>query len=505
VTRDITDSGAFPTAGGDPGDETEGFAALPLRLYDSRTRQTAALRPVRPGHVGIYVCGPTPQAAPHIGHIRAQVVYDVLRRWLEHRGAAVTLVRNVTDIDDKILTKSAEQGAEWWAHAYRYEREFSAAYDALRVIEPTYEPRATGHVTEMVDYMARLLAAGHAYAVRCDEVDGRPTGDVYFDVRSWPGYGELTHQSVHDVAPADDVEPEFAHRKRDPRDFALWKAAKPGEPASAAWPTPWGWGRPGWHLECSVMSTRYLGPEFDVHGGGIDLRFPHHENELAQSRAAGDAFARVWMHSAWVTTSGEKMSKSLGNVTAVAGLLQRVRPEALRYYLISAHYRSNLEFSLAALDEASVAWHRIASFLHRATERLGPDAVQPEPDEPLPGDVVAALDDDLSVPVALAVLHGLVREGNAALAAGDARGASSSARAVLAAARLLGIEPSAAADGAGTAQAGLDALVRSLLDAREKARSERDFAAADAIREHLTEAGISVEDTADGARWSIAD
>ncbi|MGF1647104.1 MAG: cysteine--tRNA ligase [Kineosporiaceae bacterium] len=476
-----------------------------FRLHDSRTRQIVPLDPVRPGHVGIYVCGATPQASPHIGHMRAQVVYDVLRRWLEHRGLAVTLVRNVTDVDDKILVKAAEQGREWWAHAYRFEREFTAAYDALRLLPPTYEPRATGHATEMVGYLERLVVAGHAYVVPCDAVDGRPTADVYFDVRSWPHYGELTRQRLADVSPADDTDPQFAGRKRDPRDFALWKAAKADDPPTAAWPTPWGWGRPGWHLECSAMATRYLGAEFDVHGGGIDLRFPHHENELAQSRAAGDPFARVWMHSAWVTTAGEKMSKSLGNVTAVSALLDRVPGVVLRYYLLSAHYRSTMEFSLAALDEAAVAWGRVASFLRRAAERLGTDAVGPRPDEPLGADFVTAMDDDLGVPAGLAVLHAVVRDGNAALAEGDAAAAAGAARAVAAMAGVLGVDPDpAAADLDDRGSTALDALVRADLDTRDKARAERDFATADAIRARLAAAGIVVEDTADGARWSLA-
>jgi cysteinyl-tRNA synthetase len=478
--------------------------ALRLRLHDSLTRRLVPLEPVRPGHVGVYVCGATPQASPHVGHLRAQVVYDVLRRWLEHGGTSVTLVRNVTDIDDKILVKAAEQGREWWAHAYRFEREFTAAYDALRVLPPTYEPRATGHVPEMVDYLERLVAAGHAYVVPCDEVRGRPTADLYFDVRSWPDYGELTRQRLADLAPADDTDPRLAGRKRDPRDFALWKAARADEPPTAAWPTPWGWGRPGWHLECSAMSTRYLGAEFDVHGGGIDLRFPHHENELAQSRAAGDPFARVWLHSAWVTTAGEKMSKSLGNVTAVTALLDRVPGVALRYYLLSAHYRSALEFSLDALDEAAAAWRRVAAFLGRAGERLGAAAVEPRPGEPLCADFVVAMDDDLGVPAALAALHGVVRQGNAALAAGDDAAAGGAARSVAAMAGVLGVEPDPATAPGDRAAAALDALVQADLQARAEARTARDFAAADAIRARLATAGIAVEDTPDGARWTFA-
>ncbi|WP_336922452.1 cysteine--tRNA ligase [Aquipuribacter sp. SD81] len=477
-------------------------AAGTLRLHDSLTRETAPLRPVRPGHVGIYVCGATPQTSPHIGHVRAQVVYDVLRRWLLHSGYDVTLVRNVTDVDDKILARSAEVGRPWWAHAYRYEREFTAAYDALRILPPTYEPRATGHVTEMVELVERLLARGHAYAVE-------GTADVYFDVRSFDRYGALTRVRLEDLEPAGDTDPALAGRKRDPRDFALWKSAKDSEPATASWPTPWGRGRPGWHLECSAMATRYLGAEFDVHGGGLDLRFPHHENEIAQSNAAGDPFARVWLHSALVTTAGEKMSKSLGNTLGVAHLLQRHRPEVLRYYLASAHYRSNLEFAPGSLDEAAAAWGRIDSFLRRARDAVGADVVS-GPDAPagqVCADFAAAMDDDLGVPQALAALHGVVREGNTALADGRHDAAAGAARSVLAMARVLGVEPAPDGGGpagsAGAAEAALDALVRSELEARVAAREARDWAAADAVRDRLAAAGISVEDTPDGPRWTL--
>ncbi len=469
-----------------------------LRLHDSLSRTTAPLDPVVPGHVGIYVCGATPQTSPHIGHLRAQVVYDVLRRWLLHSGYQVTLVRNVTDVDDKILTKAAEAGRPWWAHAYRYEREFTAAYDALRVLPPTYEPRATGHVTEMVELMQRLVDAGHAYAVP-------GTADLYFDVRSFAAYGRLTRQGLDELEPADDTDPELAGRKRDPRDFALWKSAKDSEPATASWPTPWGRGRPGWHLECSAMATRYLGAEFDVHGGGLDLRFPHHENEIAQSNAAGDPFARVWLHSALLTTAGEKMSKSLGNSLGVANLLQQVRPEVLRYYLVSAHYRSNLEFSDTSLTEAAAAWERVEGFLRRAGELLGTDQVGPQAPagDPAPA-FVAAMDDDLSVPSALAALHGVVRDGNAALAAGDRDTVLAAARSVWTMASVLGIEPAVDAGSSGSTEA-LDRLVRAELDARATARAAKDWATADAVRGRLVAAGVVIEDTAEGARWSLAE
>ncbi len=335
-----------------------------LRLYDSATAEVRDFVPLVEGRAGIYVCGATPQAAPHIGHMRSQIAFDVLRRWLERTGSRVTFIRNVTDIDDKILVKSAEAGRPWWQHAYHFELEFDAAYTALNVIEPSYEPRATGHVPDMVALIERLIERGHAYPAP----DG--SGDVYFDVRSWPDYGELTHQSLDDLEPAQDADPSA---KRDPRDFALWKGAKPGEPETASWPTPWGRGRPGWHLECSAMATRYLGPTFDIHGGGLDLRFPHHENELAQSRAAGDPYARYWLHNAWVIADGEKMSKSLGNTMSMENLLTEVRPVVLRYLLAAAHYRSNIEIGDddergARLAEATTSYERIEGFVLRAAE-----------------------------------------------------------------------------------------------------------------------------------------
>jgi len=475
-----------------------------VRLYDSASRQVREFVPLVEGRAGIYVCGATPQSSPHIGHLRAQVAFDVLRRWLVRSGYEVTLVRNVTDIDDKILAKSAEAGREWWAHAFLHEREFAAAYATVNVLPPSYEPRATGHATEMVDLIQRLIDRGHAYLAE----DG--SGDVYFDVRSFPGYGELTRQSVADMEPAEDAEP---RGKRDPRDFALWKAAKPHEPATASWPTPWGRGRPGWHLECSVMATRYLGAEFDIHGGGLDLRFPHHENEQAQSRAAGDGFARYWLHNAWVVMAGEKMSKSLGNVMSVEALTARVRPVVLRYLLATPHYRSNIEVGDDSLAEATTAFERIEGFVLRAAE------VRPAVREAggaelaavvLPEAFTAAMDDDLGTPAGLAVVHETVREGNRALADGDPAGAQAAALAVRAMSDVLGLDPLdphwRVGDDGGDARLSeaLDALVRAELDARATARKFRDWATADAIRDRLTAAGVVVEDTPDGARWTLA-
>ncbi len=490
---------------------------MALQLYDSFTRSIRAFEPLRAGQASIYVCGATPQSSPHIGHVRSQVAYDVLRRWLTRSGLQVTLVRNVTDVDDKILARSAEADRPWWAHAYRYEREFDAAYAALNVLPASYQPRATGHLSDMVALIGRLIETGHAYPA------ADASGDVYFDVRSFPGYGELTRQKLSDLAPAEDVEDAEAAergRKRDPRDFVLWKGTKAGEPATASWPTPWGAGRPGWHLECSVMAVRYLGREFDIHGGGLDLRFPHHENERAQSLAAGDPFARYWLHNALVVLGGEKMSKSLGNTLTIAALLGQVRPVVLRFLLTAAHYRSNIEIGdgqarAERLAEAAAGFERIENFLVRAAERCGPELTGSELEpvdlaaQALPPAFVAAMDDDLAVPAALAVLHDSVRAGNSALAEYDREAVLGAGLQVRAMADVLGVDPfdphwtavSAGAD-AGLKEA-LDALVRAELAARAQARQERDFAAADAIRDRLAAAGIEVEDTADGARWSV--
>ena len=480
---------------------------MSLRLFDSATRTSRAFVPIVEGRVGMYVCGATPQARPHIGHMRSAIAFDVLRRWMEHQGLRVTMIRNVTDIDDKILAASTGTGTPWWAHAFANELAFGRAYDLLNVLRPTYEPRATGHITDQLALVEQLVAGGHAYAA----ADG--SGDVYFDVRSYPGYGSLTNQRLDDLAPAEDsaTTDELA-RKRDPRDFALWKGAKPGEPATASWPSPWGRGRPGWHLECSAMAHRYLGAEFDVHGGGLDLRFPHHENEQAQSRAAGDGFARFWLHNAWVVQGGEKMSKSLGNTMSVDALTRRVAPAVVRYLLAVPHYRSHIEVTDGSLEEARTAYERIAGFVTRAAELS--DAVA-EPDAArlaglaLPPAFVAALDDDLGTPAATAVVHETVRAGNTALADGDKSGAVQAALDVRAMTDVLGLDPLdphwSAGGGSGEARlrAALDTLVADRLAARAAARGAKDWASADAVRDLLTTAGIAVEDTPAGARWSL--
>ena len=471
---------------------------MTLRLYNTATREVSALEPVTPGRVSIYHCGLTVQGPPHIGHIRKEVVFDVLRRWLVHQGLEVTIVANITDIDDKILQKGAEQGRDWFAVAYENERALHQAYDVLGCIPPTYEPRATGHVPEMLQMIQALIERGHAYVAE----DG--SGDVYFDVRSWAAYGELSNQRIDDMQDAEDAPPEG---KRDPRDFALWKGHKPGEPATAAWPTPQEWGgrpgRPGWHLECSAMAAKYLGDEFDIHGGGLDLRFPHHENELAQSRAAGQAFARVWMHNAMLNLGGAKMAKSVGNTLLVSEVVKRVRPIALRYYLLAAHYRSIIEFSEESLAEAAVAWDRIEGFVRRAHELVGDADAGKVTDA-----FAAALDDDLSVPAALADLQASIAEGNKLITADDVGGLQPVLATVRADLNVLGLDPldpTWNADGASAAaDQALDVLVAALLEQRQAARAAKDFATADVVRDQLASAGIEIEDTPQGPRWSVS-
>ncbi|QIM21956.1 cysteine--tRNA ligase [Phycicoccus sp. HDW14] len=478
---------------------TGSLSRVTLRLFDSLTRELRDFVPVVPGKAGIYICGLTTQAPPHIGHVRFAVAFDVLRRWLERgHGYDVTLIRNVTDIDDKILAKSAEAGEPWYALSYRNELETAGALEALGVLPPTYEPRATGHVPEMVELMETLVTRGHAYAPADD------SGDVYFDVRSWPSYGELTHQSVDDMSDAEDADP---RGKRDPRDFALWKGRKADEPESASWRTPFGTGRPGWHLECSAMARKYLGDTFDIHGGGVDLRFPHHENEVAQSRAAGLGFANYWLHNAWVTLGGEKMSKSLGNSLRVSAVVEEHRPLAVRYYLTAAHYRSTIEYHEGSIEEAGTAVERIERFLRSALPEV--DTLVPDGSEDLPADFREAMDDDLGVSDALAVIHQSVRAGNTALDDGDADDAATIARSVVAMTDVLGVNPLDPAWSTGGSDAddtttALDALVAGRVQARAAARSARDYEAADAIRDELTAAGIALEDTAAGARWSLA-
>jgi len=483
-----------------------------LRFYDTASAEVRNFVPLVEGKASLYYCGATVQGMPHVGHIRSAIAFDQLTRWLTYRGFRVTVVRNVTDIDDKILAKSEASFApeftpepdevpqeEWWALAYRYEQEFLKAYDALGVSRPTYEPRATGHIPEMHALIQQLIDRGHAYAA-LDE-----SGDVYFDVRSWSKYGSLTRQNIDDMQAAPDADP---RGKKDPRDFALWKGSKDGEPATASWASPWGAGRPGWHLECSAMVTKYLGAEFDIHGGGLDLRFPHHENELAQSQAAGHPFASFWMHNGMVTYQGEKMSKSIGNTISPAEMLELAPPRVVRYYLGQAHYRSILDYRPTSLQEAAAAVERIDGFLAKASARFGEDFGFVAGNFGSSTDAVRtfseAMDDDLNVPRALAALHETVRAGNTALAEGDDDAARHALNAVMVMTEVLGLNAVAGTDAGGSKEAtALDVLVQAQLEARAAARAEKNWAASDAIRDTLAAAGVVVEDGPDGATWTL--
>jgi len=523
-------------------------AAEGLNLYDTASHQVSHFVPLKPGEVGIYVCGATVQSSPHIGHIRAAVAFDIVRRWFLKLGYKVTFVRNVTDIDDKILDKAAAAGQRWWARAYYYEREFTEAYNTLGVLPPTVEPRATGHMSDMIDLIQRILDNGHGYVVT--DADGKPTGNVYFDVASWPHYGELTHQKQTsevdeaaavadrmgpsvDATGADKYNPvdpaDASPDKHDPRDFALWKAPKDTDPEDARWSTPFGVGRPGWHIECSAMSHRYLADGFDIHGGGLDLRFPHHENEMAQTRAAGFPSAARWMHSAWVTAKGEKMSKSLGTGLSVPSVLAEHSAWVVRYALGSVQYRSMLEWSDQALVEAQAAYDRISNFIERAGVALGDlkpnrDEITAVPADDLPADFVAAMNDDVNVSGATAAIFTAIRSGNTLLSQladrADSETAKAEVREALLAVRAmldtLGLDPLAepwvsagvaggAADGTAESpeHAALEALIAEQLNARAEARKAKDFAKADQIRDALTEAGIAIEDGPQGSTWSL--
>ena len=453
-----------------------------LNLYDTKSRKVSSFKPIKKGEVGIYLCGATVQAPPHIGHIRSGVNFDILRRWLITSGYKVTFIRNVTDIDDKIIHKATHEEIPWWQVAAKYERSFTDAYNKLNVLPPTYEPLATGHITQMIELIKKLIDNGSAYAPG--------NGDVYLEVTKVKDYLSLSNQKLDDLLVADDADLKF---KKDPKDFALWKAAKKDEPS---WPTPWGDGRPGWHIECSAMAHAYLGESFDIHGGGLDLIFPHHENEIAQSTAAGFNFANIWMHNAWVTTSGEKMSKSLGNSLQVAEILKKVRGIELRWYLGSAHYRSMLEFSFEALAESATAFKRIEAFLSRAESILGKEV-----ELLIANEFAKAMNDDLAVPQALAFIAESMRIGNSA--AEDKKVIAKTAGEIRGALSVLGCDPRDAAFAMPQSKNGaIDGLIKLALEQREAARLRKDFVAADQIRDQIASLGIKVEDTSSGPRWS---
>ncbi len=467
---------------------------MSLRLYDTAARQVRPFSPLEPGRAGVYICGPTVQAAPHVGHLRSAVVLDVLHRWLRENGVDVTWVRNVTDVDDKIIHDAAHDDEPWWALATRQERAFEQAYGAVQVLPPTATPRVTGSIPAIVALVGVLVERGHAYA---------SAGDVYLSVRSVPAYGALSGQSPDALRASEKAVPHgHTGTKRDPLDFALWKAARPGEPS---WPSPFGPGRPGWHIECSAMAVEYLGEQFDLHAGGVDLLFPHHENEVAQSSCAGHAFARHWLHHGLVTTGGEKMSKSRGASTGVDEVLATTRPQVLRYALGAGHYRSPLEWSAATLTEAEAAYGRIETFVRNGTDAVGDS----EADEALAKagweEFAAALDDDLAVPQALAVIHAGVRAGNALLAAKDRPALAAQLAVVRRMLRVLALDPVSQwpASSGGELRPVVDALVALAVEARADARARKDWAQADALRDRLSAAGVVLEDTADGVRWRV--
>jgi len=473
-----------------------------LQFHNTMTRRKEPFVPRDQDRVGIYLCGPTVYGEPHIGNLRNVVVFDVLRRHLAASGFQVLFVRNYTDVDDKIINVAGHDPLQAFVVAEHWSRVYDEITAALGVRPPDIAPRASGHIPEMLALIARLVDAGLAY---------QAGGDVYFAVGKWPEYGRLSGRDPAELLAGARVE--VNPDKRDPLDFALWKGAKPGEPT---WDSPWGPGRPGWHIECSAMAAKYLGRGFDIHGGGEDLIFPHHENEIAQSEGAtGEPFARYWLHNAFLELKGEKMAKSVGNVVSPRELLRRHRGVVLRYALLGAHYRSPLEFSEEVIADAAASYDRLATFATNAARALGAAggelpaaAVGVGPSEPAGwrDRFQAALDDDLNVPAALAVLFDLVAEANpliVKLEQGDASvldGLRDRFATFLGLAGRLGFSPLDDLPDPAAFRPVLDLL----LDLRERARAARDFAAADAIRDRLAEAGIRVEDRPGGPRWHLA-
>ena len=473
---------------------------MTLKLFDSKTQSLKDFVPLEKGKVGIYLCGPTVQSMPHLGHLRSALVYDQLVRWFETIGHDVTLIRNVTDIDDKVLDNAAAQERSWWGLAFECEQAFADAYRKINIASPTYEPRATGNIIEMIELIQTLIAKGHAYQVE-------NSADVFFSASSWKHYGELTNQAKDDLIADTEAD---SRGKRDPRDFALWKSHKDSEPLDASWDSPFGRGRPGWHIECSAMSVKYLGTQFDIHGGGLDLRFPHHENELAQSRAAGHEFANYWLHNGLVNVAGAKMSKSAGNSILVSDVLTDSNALAIRYYLGSAHYRSVLDYNEGVIQEAEAAIERIASFLQRAGRKLAESKFFEGTTwaaSSLPKKFIDAMNDDLNMPTALAVLHERVRSGNTALDSESFEEAAEAYFAVLGIVNVLNINPLDAIwqtqGSASEALSALDVLVRSMIEQRKTARENKDFETSDRIRDQLKTAGILLEDEAGSTNWSL--
>lgn len=469
---------------------------MALKLYDTLAREERLFVPRRDGAVGMYVCGPTVQAASHIGHGRAAVVFDVLRRYLEFGGLNVTFVQNITDIDDKIIFRANTEKVSAAQIATRYTRIWNETMAALNVLPPTVQPHATGHLIEMFTLIEQLIAAGYAYAA---------DGDVFFRVRKFETYGALSRRVVDDMQQGDDVID--ADRKEDQLDFALWKAAKTGEPS---WLSPWGEGRPGWHIECSAMAAKHLADGVDIHGGGFDLVFPHHENEIAQHEAAHDTtFANYWVHNGMVRMGAEKMSKSLGNVISLDDALDTWGPGPLRVWYLSAQHRTPLTFDDDRLSDAAIVFNRLVTCV-RSARRLGDGEVDAAVASSYRDKFVAAMDDDLNVPVAVSVLHELMTDANAALT--KANGGDALAQAtvrslggllVTLADDVFGLGVKAALDREAASETLLAPFVTDVLAQRRKARSEKDYAAADRLRDQLAAAGVVVEDSPDGERWYV--
>ena len=455
-----------------------------LKLYNDLTRQKEEFQPLEPGKARMYVCGMTVYDLCHLGHARVMVVFDVVARYLRARGYDVTYIRNITDIDDKIIQRANANGEPFHALTERFIQAMHEDSDALGVLPPDAEPKATDHIGEIVEMIERLIANGHAYVAA--------NGDVYYDVRSFPEYGKLSGKSIDDLESGARVEPGEA--KRDPLDFALWKTAKPGEPA---WASPWGQGRPGWHIECSAMSTKALGDTFDIHGGGADLTFPHHENEIAQSEGAtGHPFVKYWLHNGFVRINDEKMSKSLGNFFTVREILTRYRPEEVRYFILTSQYRSPLNYDEDHLEQARAALTRFYTALR------GLPAADPAGAEAFAERFYAAMDDDFNTPEALAVLFDLAREINR-VRKEDQAGAAALAAELRRLGDVLGIlqddpEDYLRGDAAGELA---DAEIDALIEQRLAARKARNWAEADRIRDQLKAQGILLEDGPQGTTW----
>jgi cysteinyl-tRNA synthetase len=452
-----------------------------IRLHDTFSREKVELVLRDPGRVSIYVCGPTVYEVPHVGHGRQALVFDIIRRYLEWRGLDVTYVTNITDVEDKIIRRAAEEGSTEPEISQRYEAAYWAEMDRVGVRRPDSLPRATAYIDRMVKLIGELVDAGRAYVV---EGQG-----VYFDVASFPEYGELANRRLDDLLGSAGARVDVDERKRSPVDFALWKSAKPGEPA---WDSPWGKGRPGWHIECSAMSLDLLGEGFDIHGGGDDLIFPHHENERAQAQGAGHPFARYWVHNGMVMVGTEKMAKSLGNFTTLKDALDAHGPRAMRMAVLQTHYRSPVEIGDGELEQAREAVARLDALARRA--RIAEIPVEASLDEDAVAEFRAAMDDDFGTPEAMAVVFRLARETNSAIDDGDTERAASGLVTVSELTGALGLDLD---DGGGADDAEIDTLVQR----RNEARSARDFDEADRIRAELAGRGITLEDTPTGTVW----